>query len=172
MHNAKLFEFVQEIHKNDFNLITVSLLAKHLRCNVAQRPTPHFHSLAVVINLQTLSVSHINILNTEMETWVASPKSPILTSMSSLRNIFSGFKSLKNSHCSASAFFIELAFVDGKTQLKKWSWASPKARCKYSVCKLLNLDINLLIGILPFSTLKTLWGGTTEKVHPMFTSFV
>ena len=61
MHNAKLFEFVQEIHKNDFNLITVSLLAKHLRCNVAQRPTPDFLSLAVVINLQTRSMSHIKI---------------------------------------------------------------------------------------------------------------
>ena len=120
MHNAELSEYVQEmdsfiIHINNFNLITVSLLAKHLRCNVAQRPTPDFLSLAVVINLQTLSLSHM----TEMETWVASPKSPILTSMLSLRNIFSGFKSLKNSHCSASAFFIELAFVDGKTQLKK-----------------------------------------------------
>ena len=103
MHNAELSEYVQEmdsfiIHINNFNLITVSLLAKHLRCDIAPRPAPDFLSLAVVINLQTLSVSHINILNSEMETWVASPKSPILTSMSSLRNIFSGFKSLKNSY--------------------------------------------------------------------------
>ena len=94
IHNAKFSEFVQEIHINNVNLITVSILAKRLRCDVAQRPTLDFLSLAVVLNLQTLSMSHINISNTEMETWVASPKSPILTSMLSLRNIFSGFKSL------------------------------------------------------------------------------
>ena len=34
-------------------------------------------------------------LNTKMETLVASPKSPILTSMLSLRNTFPSFKSLK-----------------------------------------------------------------------------
>ena len=91
--------------------------------------------------------------------------------MSSLRNIFSGFKSLKNSYWSAWTYFFGLAFLDGKIPTKKWSWASPKARCKYSACLVFNLDINLLIGILPFSTLKTLWDGTTEEVHPMLTSF-
>ena len=51
---------------------------------------------------------------------------------------------------------------DGKSLPKKW-----KSELKYNILLLKRPTFAFLVGILPSSTLRTLWCGTSQKTHPV-----
>ena len=54
-----------------------------------------------------------------------------------------------------------------KSLPKKWKWTYPTAR--YEV---LTPTFTFLVGILPSSTLRTFWGGTIKKNHPVYINII